>query len=313
MNTTTKKHCIRIGTRGSPLALAQAEETRTRLLSAHSDMHIDDITIVVIKTTGDRILDKPLAQIGGKGLFTKEIEVALLAGDIDIAVHSMKDMPTVLPRGLEIGAYLPREEPWDAFMSLDYASLNEVPAGSVIGTASLRRQAQVLYTRPDLIVESLRGNVQTRMLKLATTHIAATYLAIAGLKRLNMYADIRAPQMSMLPALAQGAIGIENRIGDISTQALLAPLHHHATNIEVTMERAFLKQLDGSCRTPVAGLARYDVHANRVSFTGQVLSPDGQQQMTVSRHGTAGDAVALGIDAAQEILTNTDGAFWHEH
>ncbi len=249
---------LRLGTRGSPLALAQANEVRARLIAAHPELAAEDaVEIVAITTTGDKIQDRTLAEIGGKGLFTKEIEEALLAGRIDAAVHSMKDVPTWLPEGLEISTILPREDPRDALFSTGGQDLAGLPAGSVVGTASLRRQAQVLLARPDLRVVPLRGNVQTRLRKLAEGQVDATLLAMAGLKRLGKSGEVSAvlaPEV-MLPAVAQGAIGIEVRGDDASTRDTLAALDDADSAIRVAAERACLAVLDGSCRTPIAAFA----------------------------------------------------------
>jgi len=298
---------LTIGTRGSPLALAQAHEVRDRLAAAHG-MDPAGIAIRVIKTTGDQVLDRPLAEIGGKGLFTKEIEDALLSGDIDLAVHSMKDMQTVLPDGLILGATLPREDVRDAFLSLKYGSLAEVPPGSVVGTSSLRRQAQLLNVRPDLTVIGFRGNVQTRLKKLEDGVAAATFLAVAGLRRLKMEGRIAAliPTEQMLPAVAQAAIGIETRADDARIARLISPLNDAATATAVTAERAFLRRLEGSCRTPIAGLA--ELRDGALFFRGQVLSPDGKVSYTTQRSGAPQAAADLGIAAAGDILKQADPA-----
>jgi hydroxymethylbilane synthase len=298
---------LRIGTRGSPLALAQAYETRERLSKAHG-IDPDSIAIVVFKTTGDRVLDRPLAEIGGKGLFTKELEDALYAGEIDLAVHSMKDMQTQLPDGLILGATLPREDVRDAFLSLRYASIDEVPAGSTVGSSSLRRQAQLLNMRPDLNVVGFRGNVQTRLKKLEDGVAAATFLAVAGLKRLKLEDRITAmiPTGQMLPAVAQGAIGIEIKAEDERTAQFIAPLNHEPTALAVTAERAFLRKLEGSCRTPIAGLAEFD--GSRLVFRGQVLSPDGKVSYRVERTDAPERAAQMGVAAAEEILAQADPA-----
>lgn len=298
---------IRIGTRGSPLALAQANEVRERLTAAHA-LPPDAITITVIKTTGDQVLDRPLAEIGGKGLFTKELEDALLGDIIDIAVHSMKDVQTILPDGLTIGAVLPREDARDAFISLKYASLDDVPAGSTIGTSSLRRQAQLLNTRPDLKVVGFRGNVQTRLKKLQDGVAEATFLAVAGLNRLGMSDRITSALAmdKMLPAVAQGAIGIEMRAGDEAIADIIAPLNDAATALAVTTERAFLTRLEGSCRTPIAGHAHLD--GDTLHFRGQVLSPDGKVSYAVSLSGPPETALDIGIRAAEDVLANADPA-----
>jgi len=249
---------LRLGTRGSPLALAQANEVRARLTAAHTELSEDAVEIVVITTTGDKIQDRTLAEIGGKGLFTKEIEEALLAGRIDAAVHSMKDVPTWLPEGLEISTILPREDPRDGLLSAGGQDLAGLPPCSVVGTASLRRQAQVLLARPDLRVVPFRGNVQTRLRKLAEGQVDATLLAMAGLKRLGMSGEVSAvlaPEV-MLPAVAQGAIGVEIRSNDAVTRGALAALDDRDSAIRVAAERACLAVLDGSCRTPIAALGR---------------------------------------------------------
>ncbi|MGQ9368732.1 hydroxymethylbilane synthase [Azospirillum sp. ST 5-10] len=302
---------LRIGTRGSPLALAQAHETRDRLAAAHPDLAGPDaIAIVVIKTTGDRILDRTLAEAGGKGLFTKEIEEALQDGRIDLAVHSMKDVPTWLPDGLELAALLPREDPRDAFFARGGHGLDSLPAGSVVGTAGLRRQAQVLERRPDLTVVPLRGNVQTRLAKLDAGEVDATLLALAGLRRLGLTERISAvlePEV-MLPAVAQGAIGIEIRSADDRTRACVAALNCPATAKRVAAERALLAALDGSCRTPIAALA--ELAGDRLELRAKVLSPDGRQVFRAERSGASGDAAALGADAGAEIKARLPAGFF---
>ncbi len=298
---------IRIGTRGSPLALVQAHEVRDRLARAHG-LSEAAIAISVIKTTGDQVLDRPLADIGGKGLFTKEIEEALIGGEIDIAVHSMKDMLTVLPDGLAIGAVLPREDARDAFISLKHKNVDDLPAGAVVGTSSLRRQAQLLNRRPDLQIVGFRGNVQTRLRKLQEGAADATILAVAGLKRLGLSQQIGSPVPidQMLPAAAQGAIGIEIRAHDSETAALISPLNDQATALAVAAERAFLAKLEGSCRTPIA------VHAylenGRLVFRGQVLSPDGRHRYDVARSDAPARALETGSSAAEEALSNAGPA-----
>jgi hydroxymethylbilane synthase len=299
---------LRIGTRGSPLALAQAHETRDRLTAAHPALaEPGAIEIVVIVTTGDRVLDRTLAEAGGKGLFTKEIEEALLDGRIDLAVHSMKDVPTVLPDGLEIAALLPREDPRDAFFSRSGVSLADLPAGSVLGTAGLRRQAQVLQRRPDIKIIPLRGNVQTRLRKLADGEVDAMLLAMAGLRRLGItdrHTEVLDTDV-MLPAVAQGAIGIEIRSNDARTRALLEPLACRDTGLRVTAERALLAVLDGSCRTPIAALATLaadeDGGGDRLLLRAKVLSPDGSAVYTACVEGAAADALTIGRAAGQDI------------
>lgn len=292
---------IRIGTRGSALALAQAYEVRQRLMAAHN-MPEGAFEIVIIKTTGDMILDRPLSEAGGKGLFTKEIEEALLSREIDLAVHSMKDMQTVLPDGLEIGAILPREDVRDAFVSLKYKSLAELPKGARLGTSSLRRQAQIRKIRPDLDVVGFRGNVQTRLNKLRDDVADATLLACAGLRRLGLADKITAPVAAsdMLPAVAQGAIGIEIRARDPETAKHIAPLNDAGSAICVTAERAYLARLEGSCRTPIAGHATLENGTLRL--TGEILTPDGSSSLSASQTGKPEDAEALGRRVAEELI-----------
>lgn len=300
---------LKIGTRGSPLALAQAHQVRDLLIRAHG-LNERDFEIHVIKTTGDKIQDRPLSEAGGKGLFTKEIEEALLDNTIDIAVHSMKDMATELPPGLRIGAMLPREDVRDAFISPRHASLADMPAGAVVGTSSLRRQAQVMHMRPDLKVVGFRGNVQTRLQKLADGVADATFLACAGLNRLGLQDRItRAVETDeMLPACAQGAIGIELRGEDERSACMISKLNDEATSLCVTMERAFLNKLEGSCRTPIGGLAR--LNEGKITFGGEILSPDGARRFATSREGEPQAAVALGEDAAAQLLDEAGPDFF---
>ncbi|HCT35338.1 MAG TPA: hydroxymethylbilane synthase, partial [Sulfitobacter sp.] len=247
VNLPTPENPMRIGTRGSPLAMAQAYETRARLAAAF-EIPQAAFEIVVIKVTGDVIQDRPLKDIGGKGLFTREIEEDLLAGKIDIAVHSMKDMPTIQPGGLLLDTYLPREDPRDAFVAPTLSALDQLAEGAVVGTSSLRRRAQLLHQRPDLQVVEFRGNVQTRLKKLADGVAECTFLAVAGLNRLGMQHVPATPidDTLMLPAVAQGAIGIERRAGDLDTEAMLAAIHDTPTGQRLAAERAFLLTLDGS-------------------------------------------------------------------
>ncbi len=300
-------HVLRIGTRGSPLALAQAHEVRDRLMTAHG-LAEDAFEIRTYKTTGDVIVDKPLAEFGGKGLFTKEIEDALISREIDLAVHSMKDMQTQLPDGLRVGAVLPREDVRDAFLSLKYSSLAALPEGAVVGTSSLRRQAQVKRLRPDLQVIGFRGNVQTRLKKLADGVADATLLACAGLRRLGLADRITAPVAveTLLPAVAQGAIAIEIRNGDAETAQRIGVLNDTATATQVTAERAFLRRLEGSCRTAIAGLA--EIQGPTLSFRGMVFTPDGEVCFDVVREGAVGDAEAIGVTAADILLAQGAGA-----
>lgn len=301
MNPQPTIRAIRIGTRGSPLALAQAEEVKTRLLAAHASLTAEAVSIVVIATTGDRIQNRPLKEFGGKGLFTKEIEEALLAGEIHMAVHSMKDVPTELPDGLGIVCLLPREDPRDGFLSPIADSLAALPSGAVVGSSSLRRVAQVRHVRPDLRLVDFRGNVNTRMRKLSEGVAQATFLACAGLNRLGLAERITAPVPVdvMLPAAAQAVIGVETRLDDVDIGAYLAPLHHLETAHCVAAERALLAALDGSCRTPIAALA--ELQGDGLTLRAQVLRVDGSEALATSRVGPVADAAAMGRDAGEEL------------
>ena len=292
---------LNIGTRGSPLALAQAYETRNRLAKAF-DLEESCFEIKVIKVTGDVIQDRPLKDIGGKGLFTREIEEDLLAGKIDIAVHSMKDMPTVQPAGLLLDTYLPREDVRDAFISPSLDGIAQLAEGATVGTSSLRRRAQLLHRRPDLNVVEFRGNVQTRLKKLADGVAEATFLACAGLNRLNMSQVPATPVATedMLPAIAQGAIGIERRGDDANTAALLESLHDRATGQQLAAERSFLFTLDGSCETPIAGLATLD--GAILHLRGEVLRPDGSESLSEEISGPIEDGSKMGKDLAKTLL-----------
>ncbi|MFQ5626267.1 MAG: hydroxymethylbilane synthase, partial [Methyloligellaceae bacterium] len=292
---------LKIGARGSPLAQLQANEVRFRLIAAHGG-DTPQPQLRTFKTSGDRIKNKPLREFGGKGLFTKELEEALLSSEIDLAVHSMKDMATVLPDGLTIACVLPREDARDAFLSPKADNLAGLPAGAVVGTSSLRRQAQVRRLRPDLKVVEFRGNVETRLRKLSEGLADATLLAVAGLKRLGKEQHITAhiAPDEMLPAVAQGAICIETRADDARLRDLLSALHHEETGTCVGAERAFLAELDGSCRTPIAGLAELD--GARLRFRGQILTPDGSVSHEIGREGSSSDGAAMGADAARELL-----------
>ena len=300
---------IRIGTRGSPLALAQAHETRSRLMAAH-DMEEGQFEIVVIKTTGDAILDRPLGEIGGKGLFTKEIEEQLLDGSIDLAVHSMKDMPVDQPDGLILDCYLPREDVRDAFVSLKYGSIAELPEGAKLGSSSLRRRAQILNRRPDIEVVEFRGNVQTRMRKLEEGVADATFLAMAGLNRLGMTSVVKSAisENDLLPAVAQGAIGIERREDDARIEGMLAAINHADTTTRLKAERAYLRALDGSCQTPIAGLAVLD--GSSLTLRGEILRPDGSEAVSGDRSGSLEDAEQLGQDLAEDLLSQSGGNFF---
>ena len=300
---------LRIGTRGSPLALWQAHEVR-RCLMAAWDLPEDAFAVVVIKVMGDQIQDRALKDIGGKGLFTREIEDALLDGGVDIAVHSMKDMPTLQPEGLMLDCYLPREDVRDGFVSPHVAQLGDLPVGAVVGSSSLRRRAQLLVRRPDLKLVEFRGNVQTRMRKLEEGVAAATFLAMAGLNRLGMAHMARGAIEvdEMLPAVAQGAIGIERRVGDARAEALLAGIHHGPTGLRLAAERAYLLRLDGSCQTPIAGLAVID--GDQIWLRGEILRPDGTMVIAGEVRGPVVDGVALGTDLAAELLGRAGPGFF---
>jgi hydroxymethylbilane synthase len=299
---------LRIGTRGSPLALAQAHETRDRLIAAFPELSVE---IIAIRTTGDAVTDRTLSAIGGKGLFTKEIEQALIDGAIDLAVHSMKDVPTYLPPELVIDCFLPREDPRDGFFSTKAATLDALPMGAVIGTASLRRQAMLLYARPDLKIVPLRGNVDTRLKKLAEGAVDATLLAVAGLNRLGRAHTITAvlPTEVMLPAVAQGAIGIERRLGDQRVERYLAALNDPTTATRVTAERALLAALDGSCKTPIAALAEVEADGG-LWLRALVVRPDGTERHVAERRGSAADAAAMGGDAGAELRRRAGPGFF---
>ncbi len=311
MTTTlpTPTDPLKIGTRGSPLALAQAYETRSRLGAAF-DLPEDAFEIVVIKTTGDRVLDRPLKDIGGKGLFTREIESALLRGDIDIAVHSMKDMPVDQPDGLVLDTYLPREDVRDAFISPRVSKLADLAEGATVGTSSLRRRAQLLLRRPDLNVVEFRGNMQTRLKKLDDGVAEATFLAMAGLNRMKIP---NVPMTSievddMLPAVAQGAIGIERRLDDGRMAEMLAAIHDGPTGLRLAAERAFLTELDGSCETPIAGLAELD--GTMLRLRGEVLRPDGSESVSDDVTVTISDGADAGRAMAQKVLSQAGPGFF---
>ncbi len=290
---------IRIGTRGSPLALVQAHQTRDLLAAAHPGLALE---IVVIKTTGDLIQDRALAQAGGKGLFTKEIDAAMLRGEIEIAVHSSKDLPTLTPDGILVAGFLPREDPRDALISAKAATVQDLPQAGTFGTASLRRQAQVKRLRPDLSVGLLRGNVETRLGKAERGEIDATLLAYAGLKRLGLAhrATALLSIEDFLPAVGQGAIGLTARPGDGKTLAALAAIMDAPTGEAVACERAFLTVLDGSCKTPIAGYAQAE--GGRLRFRGAVYRADGSQSFEVAMEGPAADAAQLGEAAGRDLL-----------
>jgi len=309
---STGKILARIGTRGSPLALAQAHMVQALLAAAHG-VPSEAVQIRIIKTTGDAIQDRPLAEVGGKGLFTKEIEQALLDNEIDLAVHSSKDMVTVLPPGLVLAACLEREDARDVFVSSKAKSIAELPKGATMGSASLRRQAQVKLLRSDVSIVPLRGNVGTRLQKISEGVADATILALAGLKRLGLaeHATAILDPKDFLPAVGQGAIGIEIRENDARTRACVATINHAATLTAVTAERAFLAVLDGSCKTPIAGHATLNDDA--LSFRGLIAKPDGSAFFEASRNGAAKDAAKLGIDAGNELKQRAGADFFAEH
>ncbi|MBI1867876.1 MAG: hydroxymethylbilane synthase [Methylocystis sp.] len=292
---------LRIGTRGSPLALTQTRQARALLAEAHGVAE-DDFAIRVIRTTGDTIQDRPLADAGGKGLFTKELDAALIEGAIDLAVHSSKDLPTRLPSEVVIAGYLPREDVRDAFIGHKGRTLATLPRGAVVGTASLRRAAQAKRLRPDIAVAPLRGNVETRLRKAESGEVDGAVLALAGLKRLGL-ADRASAILALedfLPAAGQGAIAVTCRADDARTQAMLAPIFDAATGVALDAERAFLAVLDGSCRTPIAAHARLE--GEELVFRGEVLRPDGSEVFAARRRGPLSDAAKLGEDAANDIL-----------
>ena len=293
---------LRIGTRGSPLALAQAEATRVCLAKAHG---LDPATMAirVFKTSGDLMQDRSLSDAGGKGLFTKEIDAALAAGDIELAVHSAKDMPTRLPPGLGIAAVLEREDARDALIAPRAASLAELPSGAVVGTASLRRRAQLLRLRPDLETVLFRGNVETRLRKIAEGRADATLLALAGLNRLGLagHAACILSIETFLPAVGQGAIALAARSDDQATLGLVAAIDHRDSASALAAERAFLAVLDGSCRTPIAAHAR--IEGGRLVLRGQILKPDGSQAHEICHTAGREDAETLGRAAGEELRT----------
>ena len=297
-----------IGTRGSPLALAQAHETQGRLADSlgWSTTHLP---LSVIKTTGDAIQDRPLSEAGGKGLFTKELDIALLDGSIDLAVHSAKDLPTVLPEGIVIAGYLPREDVRDAFISRRFKSLADLPEGAIVGSASLRRQAELRRLRPDLDITLLRGNVQTRLAKLDRGEVDATLLAMAGLRRLGLTDHVTAilDTEDFLPAVGQGAIAIAIRADDSRVSEAVAPILDAPTGQALAAERAFLTVLDGSCRTPIAGHAR--LVGFGLEFRGLVLRPDGSESLEVVRRGPPEEAEALGREAGLDLRGRMPAGF----
>jgi hydroxymethylbilane synthase len=309
--SSTETSILRIGTRGSPLALAQAKEVRARL-AAVACLELDQIEVKVFRTTGDIVQDRPLADAGGKGLFAKEIEEALLARTIDLAVHSAKDLPTFLPAGLAIAGFLPREDARDVFISRKAKTLRELPAGARVGTASPRRQAMVKRLRSDVAVTLLRGNVETRLRKVEDGEVDATILAAAGLKRLGLMSAATAifDTDELLPAVAQGAIAIETRTDDAKLRILVAMVDHSDTATALAAERAFLAVLDGSCRTPIGGHAL--VSGGRIRFRGMILKPDGSDALEVTREGPCASAAELGADAGRELRDRGGADFFEQ-
>ena len=307
--SSAAKPILRIGSRGSPLALVQAREVQNRIAAA-TGIDAARIEIKVVRTTGDVVVDRPLADAGGKGLFTKEIEEALLAGSIDLAVHSSKDLPTILPAGLVLAGFPPREDPRDAFVSHKAATLRELPRGAVVGTSSPRRQALVKRLRPDATVVTLRGNVETRLRKLEAGEVDATLLAAAGLKRLGLLSAATAildPDY-FLPAVGQGAIGVETRADDAKTRAFVEAIDDADTSAALAAERAFLALLDGSCRTPIGGHATLD--RGTLRFRGIIVKPDGSEAFEVWREGGREKAVELGADAGRELRDRASADFF---
>jgi hydroxymethylbilane synthase len=304
------KRLLRIGTRGSPMALYQAHLVRDRLAAAHPELAAPGmIEIVVIRTTGDRVQNRLLAEIGGKGLFTKEIEQALSERRVDFAVHSLKDMETVLPSGLEIVCVLARDDPRDALVTRDELALDALPAGSRIGTASLRRAAQLLRRRPELVAAPIRGNVDTRLAKLAASEVEGLLLAFCGLQRLgrsDVPSEILAVE-AMLPAVGQGALAVEGRADDGEIRDLLVPLHDVVSAACVGAERAMLAALDGSCRTPIAGLA--EMRDDQIELRALLLTPDGGAERRAEGTAPAADAVALGRAVGERLRREAGPAF----
>lgn len=301
---------LRIGTRGSPLALAQARRVQARLAATHPEFaSAGAVEIVTIVTTGDTVQNRPLADIGGKGLFTKEIDLALLQGRVDFAVHSLKDLPTVLPAGLALVCIPEREDVRDALIARSARSIAELPQGAVVGTASLRRAAQLLHRRPDLRVVPLRGNVDTRIAKVDRGEVDATLLALAGLRRLDRTGRaVPVETDEMLPAVGQGAIAVTCRSDDARTRRLLAPLDLPDAHTAILAERAFLAALDGSCRTPIAALAT--LSGDRLALRGLVASPDGRDLHEIAVAGARAEAERVGREAGEALLARCGPSFF---
>jgi len=291
---------IKIGTRGSRLALSQSEWVKREIAALHPDVRVE---LIRIKTKGDRILDSPLSKIGGKGIFVKEIEDALLKKDVDLAVHSIKDVPTDLPDGLHLPIFPKREDPRDAFISVEYNSLEDLPRGATIGTGSLRRSAQLLHIRPDLAVISLRGNVDTRMRRVESGDLQAIILAAAGLKRLGLSPKVFQilPVDKFLPAIGQGALGLEIRQDDDRIIDIIGFLNHESTEMSVKAERAFLKRLEGGCQVPIAGYGR--VEGEDIILNGMVAELDGSRIIMDEVKGPKDRPEDIGINLAERLLS----------
>jgi hydroxymethylbilane synthase len=309
--SSTPARPLRIGSRGSPLALIQARQVQQALALA-CGLAPETIEIKVIRTSGDKIQDRPLADAGGKGLFTKEIEEALLSDAIDFAVHSSKDIPALLPPGLTLAGFLPREDPRDALVGGKASTLRALPRNALVGTSSPRRQALLKRARPDLRIAPLRGNVETRLRKIEAGEMDACVLAVAGLKRLGLFSAtaVALGVEEFLPAVGQGAIAIEARAEDDAARRLAAAIDDADTHTALAAERAFLAALGGSCRTPIAGHAR--VHGDTVVFRGLLAKPDGSDAVEASRQGRRADAAALGADAGHEIKSRAGADFFIE-
>lgn len=313
MNTqpeTNSRRVIRIGTRGSPLALAQAEEFKTCLLAGHADLDHDNVKIVPIRTAGDRSQHNVTDDVGGKAVFVKEIEEALLAGTVDMAVHSMKDMETQLREGLAVPCLLPRADPRDAFVSVKVKKLEDLPAHSIVGTGSPRRAAQIHHLHSDIEVVPLRGNVGTRLTAVLEGKVDATLLAMAGLMRLGLAdkATCILTEDEILPAVGQGAIGIECRTSDELMLDRLMPLSDADTAICVNAERSMLETLGGTCRTPIAGIAH--IRAERLCLRGLVICPDGSERHSVKRVGGLADAIYIGREVGEELRIRAGSSFF---
>jgi len=301
---TTSRNELRIATRGSPLALWQAEHVQARLEALHPQLKV---SLLTMKTRGDKLLDAPLAKVGGKGLFVKELEAGLLDGRADLAVHSLKDVPVQFPDGLELALVMEREDPRDAFVSNSYDSLAAMPAGSLVGTSSLRRQTQIRERYPELEVDWLRGNVNTRLAKLDAGDFDAIILAASGLQRLGFDERIRTaiPPEECLPAIGQGVLGIEIRRDDEQLRELISPLAHAETTLRITAERALNQTLNGGCQVPIAGYAVLE--QDQLYLRGLVGEPDGSEILRAEVRGSSDQAHELGVELAQQLLAQGAG------